>query len=859
VVLAGPAGVGKTRLAAEFIELPEMAGMAILRVIATRASAPLPLGVFAPLLTEAGGDGPETTGTTGPEDRVHLILRCAAAMVAAAAGRPLVLMVDNVQLLDDGSATLVHQMVAARQAFVVATLLGDEPVPEPVARLWSDDLVVRMELTGLTLPRLEQLLESVLEGPVDPAMAKVLAERSKGNVLFFRELVIGAIADGSLIREMGIWRLNAPVRPSNRLIELVEGRLAQLDPDERRLLELISLGEPLGTSELTTLIDPTLAEGLERKGFLRGTLDGRRLQIRLAHPVYGDVIRGRTPVMRVRQMCRDLAAAVESTGARRREDILRIATWRLVGGGGEPDLLYSAAITARQRFDFPLAERLAREAVSAGAGFDAAVLATQLAFLVGRGDDAEAELVELTERAADDRQRYLVAMTWLDHRLFEGGTVARGLRAVEEAEATVQDAALRTQIAAKRAAAVAGVEGPSAGAALAAPLLNTSRGTSLVWASIAAGYSLGRTGRLRAAIDAAEQGLSEHERTTGRPEWHPWSPLFTQAEALANSGRLDQAHSLVLERHQRALSEGSPEAQALFSWQLCKMAGDRGYPHTAARHGRTAVALFRQLGQLQFVHFALGHLSTALALSGDVDAARAALTDLDSLGIGLPMYWACDVLQARAWTAAAAEDLPAAIESLRESQHLGESIGDHVGESVALHAMARLGRADLAIDRLSTVAPMIEGELAATRLLHVTAIVEHDPARAERAVTTFHALGALMLAAEASADAATGWLDRGEARRAKRAEHTSAALARACENPATPKLSGVRDRVRLTPAELQVAQLAAGGVGNKDIAARLYVSRRTVENQLHHVYDKLGVSGRNELARVLDLETDEGS
>jgi len=45
--------------------------------------------------------------------------------------------------------------------------------------------------------------------------------------------------------------------------------------------------------------------------------------------------------------------------------------------------------------------------------------------------------------------------------------------------------------------------------------------------------------------------------------------------------------------------------------------------------------------------------------------------------------------------------------------------------------------------------------------------------------------------------------------------------------------------------------LAAAGIASKDIAERLYLSVRTVNNHLQHAYTKLGVSGRTDLAQAL--------
>jgi DNA-binding CsgD family transcriptional regulator len=53
----------------------------------------------------------------------------------------------------------------------------------------------------------------------------------------------------------------------------------------------------------------------------------------------------------------------------------------------------------------------------------------------------------------------------------------------------------------------------------------------------------------------------------------------------------------------------------------------------------------------------------------------------------------------------------------------------------------------------------------------------------------------------------------------------------------------------LTPAEIDVVRLVGEGLGNKGIAARLFVSPRTVQSHLTHVYTKLGLSSRVQLAQ----------
>ena len=57
---------------------------------------------------------------------------------------------------------------------------------------------------------------------------------------------------------------------------------------------------------------------------------------------------------------------------------------------------------------------------------------------------------------------------------------------------------------------------------------------------------------------------------------------------------------------------------------------------------------------------------------------------------------------------------------------------------------------------------------------------------------------------------------------------------------------------RLTPQELQVAQLVAGGATYKEAASALFVTQKTIESHLNHAYRKLGIRSRVELPRMLE-------
>ena len=844
IVLAGAAGVGKSRLVAECVRSAEGAGLATAQVVATRSAAKIPFGAILSLLPPF-----RPTDTAPVDDRGDLLRRAAAAVVEQAGGRRLLLVVDDAHLLDEASATLVHQMVVTKTAKVMATVRTGEPAPDPVVALWKDGLAERVELGGLPSEDLDELLTCALGGPVDRATAAQLAVRCQGNVLFLRELVLGARQEKTLTEEAGIWYLRAPLTPSDRLVELVEARLGDLDADERDLLELVSFGEPLGSAELSGLADLRLAEELEGKGLIISRFDRRRLELRLAHPLYGDVLRARLPALRVRSIARSLAEVVEAAGARRREDVLRVATWRLVGGGGSPDLLLAAATTARWHYDFPLAEDLARAALAAGAGFEASLLAAQSASLQGHRASAEAELAALAAQAVTDAQRCVVAHARLDACLFSND-FANARRLAEEAEATIADPAARDELTARRCWLTLFIEGPAASAEAAEALLGRAEGKALVWTCLAGSYALLRIGRLDTALDVASRGFETQMALVTPLDWYPSLFLILRCEALTQAGRLEEAEDLATTQYHQALTERSSEEQAQFAWQLSKILRARGGLQTAARYAREAVALFRQLGRP--INERDGLISLALILS-QTDASHDAGDVVRSLELlGVPSAHAqVDLLQARAWVNVANGDLPGACRFLQSAASLGEKTGDLVGAAAALHDVVRLGHAGEVAQRLSEIAALIDGPLAATRAAHARAVAGRDPAGLEEVASAFETQAALLLAAEAAADAAVAWRKDGEPRKATAAERRARALADRCEGAQTPALQGIEARSRLTPAEREAALLAASGRSNKQIAGQLSVSVRTVEYHLQHVYEKLGISSRDQLVEVV--------
>lgn len=72
---------------------------------------------------------------------------------------------------------------------------------------------------------------------------------------------------------------------------------------------------------------------------------------------------------------------------------------------------------------------------------------------------------------------------------------------------------------------------------------------------------------------------------------------------------------------------------------------------------------------------------------------------------------------------------------------------------------------------------------------------------------------------------------------------------RASGESSRPRTPEARDQ--LSPQELQIAQMAAGGLSNREIGERLYLSHRTVGSHVYRVFPKLGITSRSELHAAL--------
>ena len=121
------------------------------------------------------------------------------------------------------------------------------------------------------------------------------------------------------------------------------------------------MGEPVALATLEALADRACIERLESRALVDVAMEGSTRQVRMGHPLYGEVLRAELPGSRYERICRELSEAVERAGELSAEDALRVAVWRLESGDTEhAELLTAAAQQAAFAFDFRLARRLAR-------------------------------------------------------------------------------------------------------------------------------------------------------------------------------------------------------------------------------------------------------------------------------------------------------------------------------------------------------------------------------------------------------------------------------------------------------------------------------------------------------------------
>ncbi|WP_089156819.1 helix-turn-helix transcriptional regulator [Micromonospora sp. NBS 11-29] len=851
LLFGGDAGVGKSRLLREGVAALSPDRHAIWSVAASATTAALPFGGLVQVLPAAQPQGLSPAG----------ILRWAVDLLQEqAAGRPIVLAIDDAHLLDPPSAALVNLIARAENATVIGTLRNGEQLPLPIRALWTDDLVDLVELGPLGRAETTGLLAAILGGPVDAGSAERLFRLSAGNPLLLRELVLAA--DGQLDRRYGIWRWTGRLELAPSLTDLIDTRIGQLTPGVRAVVELVAFGEPLGLHLLERAVDPTDVEAAEERGLVALVRDDRRLDVRLAHPLYGEVIRRHCPVSRTRRLQATLAGLLEQVGSRRRDDLLRVAVWRLDSGTAQNvELLLDAAAQAFGRYDVPLATRLARAALDAGGGTDAAELLATILMFGDRPQEAIGVLDQVAGEIHDDGRR----SRWLTVR---GMVSYWGLNR----ESTVEEIAARG----------AELSDPADRARVRAfeAIMRLHRLDVDVAVRLAQEV-LDRPAAPMAARELARCTLAHLQAAQGQYQRSATAIARVQAEAAC--WRSDMPYlqlAMELARGTRlTLSGDLAGIDAIVADEFADLAGagdfrlGTGYlailqAYAARLRGRGDEALKTSLGACAvlttsrvFAGLAHAERAQAAALRGDAAHAAEAMAEADRThapGMAVLYPW---LEQARGAAQAAAGDVPAATKHLCALADRLREDGLAGHELLVLLDLVRLDQAAAPVgptctdgdrrtvaQRLAELSEQVDGLLPPLVARYGRAALDGSPDDLLAVADGFAARDLLVYAAEATATALHR-MHHARAGATGPARERLADLLRRCDDITTPALRLLRPA--LSDREREIARLAAEGVASRLIAERLFLSTRTVENHLQRVYRKLGVTGRAELRAAL--------
>ena len=317
VVLAGPVGVGKTQLADTTARrfAAQHASARIVQVVGTVSARSVPFDAVAHLVDVADA------GKTAD------LLRAARASLRRPDGGELLIVVDDAHHLDKLSATLVYQLAVRRGARLIVTVDSEQPAPEAISALWSDDVLTRIDVAG--------------EPADDPRTA------------------------------------------ARRYI-------TQLPEQVREVLGYLAVHDPLSRSDLVALGGAQAVDLAVGEGAIRVERAGDDRIVHAGHPLYTDTVRAGLSAADARRLRTALVDRLSAQPPRDVIARLRLAALAVDSDTPQPAAeVVGAALEALRLGDMDLGERLARAALDRSGALPARLaLATGLAWQ-GRGRDAD--------------------------------------------------------------------------------------------------------------------------------------------------------------------------------------------------------------------------------------------------------------------------------------------------------------------------------------------------------------------------------------------------------------------------------------------------------------------------------------
>ena len=904
VLIEGEAGIGKTRLLAGVLEDARGRGMQVAAGRAEELERTRPFGLvaaafgcvrsspdprraaIAALLATRGGDRGPITVTSDPGLRFRAVDAFADLAEELALAGPLVIGVDDLQWADP-SSLLTLAAVSRRLAYLPVALIGclrpSPRIPEldRLAGLLLDAGGRILAVRGLTERAVAELVAEAVAAVPGPGLLAGISGAA-GNPLFVTEL-LGALAQEGAIETAGGRAEVAEVTLPPTLRLTILRRLSFLSEDTLQALRAASI---LGSSFTVTELSVTMARpALELSVVLAEGIAGRVLEeygavIRFRHDLIRDAIYEDLPLSVRRGLHREAGQRLAQTGA----PALQVAE-QLARGAGQGDAeaigwLTRAAREAAARSPDVAADLLERAAglmAPADPGRDRLLAERASSLMVsGRNADALAACRSLLDRDLDPQVDGPVRIC-LGRALLAQGQVRDALRELEQAGSSpalpgAERAAARAWAGFARmslgdldGAAASAEQARSAAAAAADHLTVSVAMTTLARVSESRGH-------LRDALQITDEAMHLADESPGRLG-HRYPIRATRGHILIELGRPEEARS--------ALGAGMRISEEIgVRWPLLLYQGFLALERFITGEWDDAIAeleaSFELADEIQtVVARAHGILSLISLHRNDLsraeEAAGAAARDLARWGPGYLTTWAA---WPRALIQEAGGELGQALATMTGAWDTCARLGlalDYpaVGADLVRLALAAgdIGRARDASAAVTEVAARNEVPWMTGAALRCRGLIEDDAEILQAAAGACAGGSRPLGLALACEDAGAAFARQGRLDRARPLldqalgiyERLGAArdLARA---EATLREAGIRRGRRgtrgrpqigwasLTPAEHAVAGLVAEGLSNPQIGERLYISRRTVQTHLAHMFAKLDIATRAQLA-----------
>ncbi|MFJ6084042.1 AAA family ATPase [Streptomyces sp. NPDC092369] len=862
VVVEGPAGIGKTALLRRF--LADSAHGHVLAAAGEENETELPYGVLGQLLGRSVHTDPLTAGAELLDPLGEL-----------QRDEPVVVVVDDAHWVDTPSLRALTFALRRLRADRVLCLLAlrdvDAPgLPGGLLRILTDDTAVRLRLGGLAAADLVGLSTRYLTEPLSPAAARRLCTHTHGNPLHCRALFEEVPA--------AALRSAAALPAPQSYTRFVLDRLARCGPSARALVRAAAVLGPHCTlaraarlaevAEPLTALGETLAHGL-----LRETPQAAPTGIAFTHPlVRAAVLHGLGPVRRT---------ALHSRAAEAADDeFTRLHHRALAAYGPDDRLAAELADCARRRGAegrwveaAPLLQYAARLASRPAERGRLNCEAVEAFLFDGRDEEAAAVVAALPD-ATDEAVRCCAR----GHLALVAGRVGQAHALLDEAWR------LRTP------GADPGLDARIAEQHVMVHMLGGQAARVCQWAASARDRD-GRArsgGTLRFIHLTALGQLGAYEEAFGLAEALPEAALVgpRDIELLMGRGTLylytDRAAQARpdLERVVELTRRGPVPLRVIALAILAKAEFLCGAWDLAGLHWETAASVAADLGQGWIAPVVHAENVLLLAARGEYERAERQLrTARGHRVVEESAMVEIFVTYGRAFLAFVRGEPAAALALLRtllvhEELDFTAEPGLMVWRDLLADALVSTGRLDEAEEVLAALERRATERSRASTLASVCRVrgtlfaARREPklARDAFAEALDRAAHVDLPFEQARTELDFGSFLRRTGRRAPAVDHLRAARTRFAELAAVPFLrhcdrelaacgaapdGTCPDPVGLTPQEHAVAQLAATGLTNRQIARELVLSAKTVEYHLSHAYAKLGIRSRVELvARV---------